>query len=65
MKEVLELVYAGNAVGYMLSGKTYSRAIHGHLLVNAALNAILVLKAFANELPSSGALLQPDDDTIQ
>ena len=31
--EVLELIYGENAVIYMLSGKSYSRAIHGHFSV--------------------------------
>jgi len=37
LHEVLELVYATNAVGYMLSGKALTRAVRGHFLVDSAL----------------------------
>ena len=49
--ELLELVYAQNAVGHMLSGKAISRAVKGHLLVDSALNALLTAKAFGVSLP--------------
>ena len=42
LKEVLELVYATNTVGHMLSGKALARAVRGHFLVDSALNALLV-----------------------
>lgn len=38
LQGVLEVVYASNTVGHMLSGKAVSRAVRGHLLVDAALN---------------------------
>lgn len=38
LKEVLELIYAENAVTQMLSGKAYARAIRGHFLVDTALS---------------------------
>lgn len=34
LQEVLELVYAKNAIGYMLTGKAVARAITGHFLVD-------------------------------
>ena len=43
--DVLELVYAKNAVGHMLSGKAIARAMRGHFLLDAALNALLVSPA--------------------
>ena len=46
LQEVLEVVYARNAVKHMLSGKAISRAVRGHLLVDAALNTILVANAY-------------------
>ena len=52
LQELLELVYAQNAVGHMLSGKAISRAVRGHLLVDSALNALLTAEAFGVRLPS-------------
>lgn len=46
LQEALELVFAPNAVIHMLSGKAYDRAVRGHLLVDAALNALLTADAF-------------------
>ena len=52
LQELLELVYAQNAVGHILSGKAISRAVRGHLLVDSALNALLTAEAFGVCLPS-------------
>ena len=53
LQELLELVYAQNAVGHVLSdGKAISRAVRGHLLVDSALNALLTAEAFGVCLPS-------------
>ena len=41
LKELLEMIYASNAVDHMLSGKAVSRAVRGHLIIDAALNALL------------------------
>lgn len=46
LKELLELVFASNTTSHMMSGKSVSHAIRGHLLIDAALNAILVSQAF-------------------
>ena len=46
LQEAFELVYAENAVVYTLNGKAYSRAVLAHLLMDAALSAILTSKAF-------------------
>ena len=46
LQELLEVVYASNTVNHMLSGKAVSRAVRGHLLVDAALNTMLVAKAY-------------------
>ncbi|CAH3151809.1 unnamed protein product [Porites lobata] len=54
IEEVLELVYAKNAVPHILSGKAVARAIRGHFLVDAALNAMLVSDTFS--LPLSATL---------
>ena len=44
LSTLLELVFAGNTVTHMLSGKAYARAVRGHFLVDGALNAVLVKK---------------------
>ena len=44
LQQLLELVHANNAVIHVLSGKEVSRAIMGHVHVDAALNAILASK---------------------
>jgi len=41
----MENVYASNAVSHMMSGKAGSRAMRGHLLVNTALNTLVIEKA--------------------
>ena len=51
LQELLELVYAKNAVIHMLSGKAVSRAIRGHFLVDGALNGMLASKTFNVPLP--------------
>ena len=50
LQDVIETIYAPNAVGHMLSGKAVSRAVRAHLLVSDALNAIMVSKTFGIEL---------------
>lgn len=56
--ELLEVVYASSAVGHMLTGKAVSRAVRGHILVNAALNTILTCSALGMELPLTSNNLQ-------
>ena len=46
VKEALELILGPNAVIHMLSGKAYDRAVRRHLLVDAALNALLTANSF-------------------
>lgn len=60
LQELLECVYASNAVGHMLSGKAVARAIRGHLLVSGTLNAMLVSHAF--DVPLSLLGCQEDDE---
>ena len=45
---LLELIYSTNTVTHMLSGKVYERAFRGHILVDAALNTLLVNKLFGS-----------------
>ena len=46
LQEILEIIYASNAVPHMLSGKAVARAIRGHLLVDVALHSLLVSRIF-------------------
>ena len=39
LEQILELIYAPNAVAHMLSSKAISRAVRAHLIVDAVLNA--------------------------
>ena len=50
LQEVLEQLYASNVVSHILSGKAVERAVRGHFLVDSALNAMLVSKAFQKDL---------------
>ena len=51
LQELLEVVFAGNAVRNILTGKAISRAVRDHMLVDAALDTILVAKAYHIPLP--------------
>ena len=64
LQHVLELAYAPNAVLHMMRGKAVSRAVRGHLLVDSALNALLVSKLFNVSLPAPNAPLQPDTEEL-
>ena len=46
LQEVLELIYADNAVGHILCGKAVQRVIRGHFLVNTAMDAMLLAKEY-------------------
>ena len=50
LTEVLELIYAENAVTQILSGKAYARAIRGHFLVGTALSSIVLGRAYGVNL---------------
>ena len=56
LQDVLEQLYASNAVTHMLSGKAIERAIHGHFLIDATLNAMLMSKAFCLDLSAIDCL---------
>ncbi|KAG1687728.1 hypothetical protein GQR58_008303 [Nymphon striatum] len=46
LQELLETIYANNTVTHMLNGKAIQRAVRGLLLVDAALNAMMVSAEF-------------------
>ena len=41
LQDVLESFYASDTVVHMLSGKAIARAIRGHFMVDAVLNALI------------------------
>ena len=41
LDDILELIYAPNVISHIQSGKAYSRAIRGHMLISAALLKII------------------------
>ncbi|CAG2215124.1 unnamed protein product [Mytilus edulis] len=53
LHEVLETVYASNAVNHMLSGKAVSRAVRGFMMVENALHILLMKESFRVSLPSA------------
>ena len=66
LKKTLETIYTPNAVTHMLSGKAVSRAVRGHFIVDSALNALLISKAFGIkhlEQEQFSDLALPDNDT--
>lgn len=61
LEQVLETVYAENAVKHILSGKVIARAVRGHLLTHAALSTVLVANAYNIPLPT----LDEDDNQVE
>ena len=61
LQEMLELIYAPNAVVHMLSGKAIARAIRAHFIVDAALNALLLKSVFNAPLPEKAANNKNED----
>jgi len=53
LQELLEVAYASNTVTHMLTGKAVSRAVRGHLLIDAALNTILVANTYNVPVPTN------------
>ena len=51
LRELLELIYASNAVDHIMTGKAISRAVRAHLIVDAALNALLYSQALEVPVP--------------
>ena len=51
LKELLELIYAPNAVDHILTGKAIARAVRVHLLVDAVLNTLILSKALGVPIP--------------
>lgn len=62
IEELLETVYAENAVIHMLTGKAISRALRGHILVETVLNALLMSEAYGIPLPKSAVTEKEIDE---
>lgn len=60
LQELLQIIYAENAVRHMLTVKAISKALRGQLLVVAALNTMLTANAFNIPIPTS---LQSEHDS--
>ena len=65
IEDLLELVYAKNAITHMLSGKALARAVRGHFLVDAALNALLVCNTFDLPLPVNNVSQNPNENDVE
>ena len=63
LKELLEVIYASNAVDTVLTDKPISRAVRGLMLVDAALNTMLIAMTYDSPLPGTDALDRPHDGT--
>ena len=53
LQELWQLIYAPNAVMHMPTGKAISRAVRGHLIVDAVPSALMLAKTFNVSLPRS------------
>ena len=62
LQELLELIYASNAVVHMLTGKAIARAVRAHLLVDAALNALVLASTF--NVPLLGHLDDSESEDV-
>ena len=59
LKELLDMIYAPNAVEHIFTGKAIARAVRAHLLVDAALNTLMLSKALT--VPISGTQDTPNE----
>ena len=62
LQEMLESIYAPNAVIHMLSWKAIVRAIHAHFIVDAALNASILRRVLNATLPCQLETPDSNDD---
>ena len=62
LQELLEVVYADNTVSHMMTGKAVSRAVRGHMLVDAALNTILVADTYNVPVPTKDSVEVHQDE---
>ena len=60
LQELLEMIYASNTVVHMLTGKAIARAVRGHFIINAALNALVL----SGKYHILSALSEDTDDIV-
>ena len=53
LQELLEVIFAGNTVAHILSGKAVARAIRDHLLLESVLHTLLLCNVFETKLSLS------------
>ena len=59
LEELLEQMFAPNVTQHILSGKAYTRAVRGHMMIQSALISIII-----ESLMSSGLLSTADIDAL-
>ena len=70
LKELLEMIYAPNAVEHIFTGKAIARAVRAHLLVDAALNTLMLSKALTvpisgmQDTPNESAAAEDEDEDV-
>ena len=64
LQEMLESIYAPNAVVHMLSGKAIARAVCGHFIVDAALTALMLHSGFNAPLPCQPMPYSSDNEAV-
>ena len=62
LQELLETIFASNTVTHILSGKAVARDVRGHLLLDTALNTVLMAKTFGLQPNGTSATDDHDDD---
>ena len=65
LQELLEVIYADTAVSHILTGKAISRAIRGHILIEAVLYSIILSKICNIPLPFKDSDINEAETTIQ
>ena len=55
LQELLEVIYAENAVQHIFSGKAVSRAIQAHFIVDSVLNSMLMSTSLTDESSHSSS----------
>ncbi|MES9879832.1 MAG: hypothetical protein ABW185_03025 [Sedimenticola sp.] len=65
LQDVLQLVYAPNAVDHMLSGKAVERAVRGHFLVETALTSMIVERGLSETCSSDNSNPEPCTPDIE
>ena len=64
IQELLEVMFDGNTVAHIHSGKTVARAIRGHLLLDSALHTPFLCNVFETKLSLSSDNVTVELDAI-